>query len=174
MSTTWCPECGPHVEVYVHGCCVTCGANAVGPGADAAAKALADLELHNAILIVHGGHRDCTKHGAHVVVTYPRAGNCPLCVAEVEIAAQAARALVTEDEIFIRTEIHFSWPDRLRVLFRGRAHVETEIPVEFPGSGTLVVREAVSRTWCPRVFPRRSSPMSQLAPDELKNEEVTP
>jgi len=31
---TWCPHCGPGVDVDDNGCCDTCGADATGPGVD--------------------------------------------------------------------------------------------------------------------------------------------
>ena len=34
---TWCPQCGPRVDVDEDGCCVSCGATATGDGADMAA-----------------------------------------------------------------------------------------------------------------------------------------
>jgi len=33
---TWCPECGPDMDVDEDGCCVQCGATATGPWADKA------------------------------------------------------------------------------------------------------------------------------------------
>lgn len=33
---TWCPECGPDVEIDEDGCCVSCGCGATGAGVDAA------------------------------------------------------------------------------------------------------------------------------------------
>lgn len=38
---TWCPECGPGVKVDEEGLCVSCGATAIGNGANAALRALA-------------------------------------------------------------------------------------------------------------------------------------
>lgn len=32
----WCPQCGPGVRIDEDGCCATCGADAVGEGADVA------------------------------------------------------------------------------------------------------------------------------------------
>jgi hypothetical protein len=37
---TWCPQCGPRVAVDEDGCCASCGADAMGPGADQALAAL--------------------------------------------------------------------------------------------------------------------------------------
>jgi hypothetical protein len=37
---TWCPECGPNVKVDEEGLCVSCGAVAIGNGANAALRAL--------------------------------------------------------------------------------------------------------------------------------------
>jgi hypothetical protein len=39
-ARTWCPECGPRVDVDEDGLCLGCGATACGPGADAACDAL--------------------------------------------------------------------------------------------------------------------------------------
>jgi len=33
---TWCPQCGPSAAVDEDGCCLICGCDAVGEGADAA------------------------------------------------------------------------------------------------------------------------------------------
>lgn len=41
---TWCPICGPYVLVESDGTCRSCGADAMGEGADAALQALADVE----------------------------------------------------------------------------------------------------------------------------------
>jgi hypothetical protein len=35
-NRTWCPECGPFVEVDEDGCCVTCGADSTGSGVETA------------------------------------------------------------------------------------------------------------------------------------------
>ena len=39
-EATFCPECGPDVEIDEEGCCLTCGATAVG----SAAKDIARLQ----------------------------------------------------------------------------------------------------------------------------------
>lgn len=41
---TWCPQCGPRVPIDSEGTCMSCGADAMGAGADAALQALADVE----------------------------------------------------------------------------------------------------------------------------------
>jgi len=33
---TWCPQCGPHAVIDEDGCCLICGSDAVGDGADKA------------------------------------------------------------------------------------------------------------------------------------------
>jgi len=38
---TWCPQCGPHAVIDEDGCCLICGSDAVGDGAD---KAVALIE----------------------------------------------------------------------------------------------------------------------------------
>ena len=35
-TKTWCPQCGPDVDVDEDGCCGACGADATGDGADRA------------------------------------------------------------------------------------------------------------------------------------------
>ena len=42
----WCPQCGPREAVGLDedGCCKTCGADAIGPGADQALKLLKDRD----------------------------------------------------------------------------------------------------------------------------------
>lgn len=40
---TFCPDCGPNVEVDEDGCCVSCGADATGPGVEKVAQLLEDL-----------------------------------------------------------------------------------------------------------------------------------
>lgn len=35
-NASWCPQCGPDVACDEDGCCVTCGADAVGDGANQA------------------------------------------------------------------------------------------------------------------------------------------
>ena len=42
--SSWCPQCGPNVEVDEDGCCAGCGATAMGPGADGAHKIKRALE----------------------------------------------------------------------------------------------------------------------------------
>ena len=42
--SSWCPQCGPNVEVDEDGCCAGCGATAMGPGADGAHKLKRTLE----------------------------------------------------------------------------------------------------------------------------------
>jgi len=37
---TWCPQCGPNVDADKDGCCRTCGAGCMGPGADEALELL--------------------------------------------------------------------------------------------------------------------------------------
>lgn len=39
----WCPECGPQRMVDEDGCCLSCGGNAIGDGADDAIRALGVL-----------------------------------------------------------------------------------------------------------------------------------
>jgi len=43
---TWCPQCGPDVDVDEDGCCDVCGADAVGPGADGAWQAKEEAERY--------------------------------------------------------------------------------------------------------------------------------
>jgi hypothetical protein len=35
---TFCPECGPNVSIDEDGCCVTCGATAIGSAVNEAVK----------------------------------------------------------------------------------------------------------------------------------------
>ena len=35
---TFCPECGPNVDIDEDGCCVTCGATAIGSAVNEAVK----------------------------------------------------------------------------------------------------------------------------------------
>lgn len=59
---TWCPECGPKVDINEDGCCVTCGASATGRGAVTAHLAIierdearAEVEqMQNRCAHVHG------------------------------------------------------------------------------------------------------------------------
>ena len=44
-GSTWCPVCGPYVEVDEDGDCAACGATATGEGADQAMHILADQTL---------------------------------------------------------------------------------------------------------------------------------
>ena len=58
---TWCPQCGPHAWVDEDGCCRSCGADAMGDGADealAALKAVGDLraKYHAALTEYHELH----------------------------------------------------------------------------------------------------------------------
>lgn len=46
MNETWCPHCGPAVPIDEDGCCDACGCDAVGDGADLAARALASTYTH--------------------------------------------------------------------------------------------------------------------------------
>ena len=41
---TWCPECGPGVQVDEDWLCISCGGNAVGDGANRAIEALREME----------------------------------------------------------------------------------------------------------------------------------
>ena len=41
---TWCPECGPKVDINEDGCCVTCGASATGRGAVTAHLAIIERD----------------------------------------------------------------------------------------------------------------------------------
>lgn len=50
VGPTWCPQCGPRVAVDEDGCCQTCGATAMGEGADAALAAEARAERAEAAL----------------------------------------------------------------------------------------------------------------------------
>jgi len=45
LVRTWCPECGPRVNVDEDGCCLMCGADASGPGA------------REAVLLLEENHR---------------------------------------------------------------------------------------------------------------------
>lgn len=55
---SWCPQCGPDVGVDEDGCCATCGATAVGDGADTALKLRALVEqLKREYFIMDRDHR---------------------------------------------------------------------------------------------------------------------
>lgn len=47
---TWCPGCGPSVRVDEDGCCLTCGATAMGEGAVEALRLRLELETCHAAL----------------------------------------------------------------------------------------------------------------------------
>lgn len=44
VDQSWCPQCGPHVQMDEDGCCQTCSADAVGPGAWQALDALRERD----------------------------------------------------------------------------------------------------------------------------------
>ena len=43
-KNTWCPECGPCVELDIDYCCINCGSRCTGPGAEQATLLRAELE----------------------------------------------------------------------------------------------------------------------------------
>lgn len=44
-KNTWCPECGPCVELDIDYCCINCGSRCTGPGAEQATLLSAELEV---------------------------------------------------------------------------------------------------------------------------------
>jgi hypothetical protein len=62
------------------------------------------------------------------------------------------------DALFIRTSVHVSWADRLRILIHGRMVVETETQTE----NEVGSHHTTSNAYAPAVFPQRPRGTGQV------------
>ena len=52
-EATFCPECGPDVEIDEEGCCLTCGATAVGSAAKDIARLQAVVDAARVVALTY-------------------------------------------------------------------------------------------------------------------------